>query len=171
MCEALPISSHLMSKLFATFLCCNHFRDFIEFGFLSEPTISSRGSENEHPLDSSFCWNSTLVMGGQINASDPDTLKQATALVSQAIQSEVDGDLVSRDRLLKEACHLDSEFAPARWLQGQVKSMDGSGFLSKSLSLQHNPIDCLPSTSRCDHDSPQVWKGIGKLPNGARRMA
>ena len=64
-------------------------------------------------------------IGGQINASDPDTLKQATALVGQAIQSEIDGDLVSRDRLLKEACHLDSEFAPARWLQGQVKSVDG----------------------------------------------
>ncbi len=65
------------------------------------------------------------ALGGHLNASDPDALKQATVLVSQAIQSEVDGDLVSRDRLLKEACQLDSEFAPARWLQGQVISMDG----------------------------------------------
>lgn len=55
-----------------------------------------------------------------VNASDPDAVKQASALVGQAIQAEIDGDLVGRDRMLKEATQIDATFAPAHWLQGQV---------------------------------------------------
>ncbi|MFO0942027.1 MAG: polymorphic toxin-type HINT domain-containing protein [Pirellulales bacterium] len=54
------------------------------------------------------------------NASDPDAVMQASALVGQAIQAEIDGDLVGRDRMLKEATQIDATFAPAHWLQGQV---------------------------------------------------
>lgn len=70
-----------------------------------------------------------LLLGATLssaNPSDPDAVKQAALLVGQAIQAEIEGDLLGRDRMLKEATQLDGNFAPARWLQGHVQGNDGN---------------------------------------------
>lgn len=51
--------------------------------------------------------------------------EQAVRLVEQAVQAEIDGDFLGRERFLAKAQHLEPDFAPVRWYQGQVVGMDG----------------------------------------------
>lgn len=68
----------------------------------------------------------TVIIGPPLSASDPAMTEKALKLVAQAVQAEIDGDLLSREKFLNEAKQTEYNFAPANWLRGQVISADGS---------------------------------------------
>ena len=61
------------------------------------------------------------------SAAEPEAEKSTLALerLRGAIQAEIDGDVLARDRLLAETLMLESQFAPAHWYQGRIASEDG----------------------------------------------
>jgi|GEM_PF-2841802 len=54
----------------------------------------------------------------------PAKPNDAQALVTQALQAELDGRMAEREDLLQQAIKLDPNFAPARWQLGQVRVDD-----------------------------------------------
>jgi len=65
-------------------------------------------------------------LGGTfIEAAGPkESLQKAEGLVSQALQAEMRGDQVARQKLLQEAISLSEEFAPAQWHLGKILDFD-----------------------------------------------
>ncbi len=57
-------------------------------------------------------------------ASDPN-LDQAMELVDKALKAEMEGDLLSRERYLKEASQLQSQLGAANWFQGNLLGDNG----------------------------------------------
>ncbi len=68
-----------------------------------------------------------LAIDGRVNAAEPDAndANLAVQLLREAIQAEIDGDILARERLLIESESLQSQLAPAHWYQGRVSSGDG----------------------------------------------
>ncbi len=63
--------------------------------------------------------------GLQARADDEKENRQLAAeIVSQALQAEVDGDLLTRKRLLAEAVELSHDFEPAKWYNGVILEND-----------------------------------------------
>ena len=54
-------------------------------------------------------------------AGNKQAAEQATILVKQALQAEVNGDAAERERLLAEALKLDPNCAAAHWQLGKVR--------------------------------------------------
>lgn len=64
---------------------------------------------------------SALVVGAEPNPE----LERALGLVGQALQAEIDGDLLGRERLLTESEQAAPESGPANWFAGRVLDADG----------------------------------------------
>ncbi len=71
------------------------------------------------------------------HAADPDTATRATAfqLMGQALQAEMDGDLLARERLLSEAEQVDARFAAPLWYQGLISGTDGCHSVQDAIEL------------------------------------
>jgi hypothetical protein len=85
-----------------------------------------------------------LQLVGINQAADPakpdpasiERQRQASALVGQSLQAEMDGDCVGREHFLKEALSVSDQYAPARWYRGQVSQVDGT-WLSVDDTVQY----------------------------------
>lgn len=75
----------------------------------------------------------------------PAKPNDAQALVTQALQAELDGRMAEREDLLQQAIKLDPNFAPARWQLGQVRvdgNWIGAADAASRPSPDFSPCDC-----------------------------
>ena len=114
-----------------------------------------------------------VTYGSTLLASDPATTEKALQLVVQAIQAEIDGDLLSRQRLLSEAQQTEADFAPSNWLRGQVIDEMGA-WISVDQAIERAKSDKLltsyeamranqPATIQGNLEAA-VWCAKNKLP-------
>ncbi|MFO0939396.1 MAG: polymorphic toxin-type HINT domain-containing protein [Pirellulales bacterium] len=114
-----------------------------------------------------------VTIGPILSASDPATTEKALKLVAQAVQAEIDGDLLSREKFLSEAKQTEANFAPANWLRGQVFGADGAWITVDQAIEQAKSDKLLASYEAMRAEQPPtiqgnlqaaVWCAKNKLP-------
>lgn len=100
-----------------------------------------------------------VTIGPTLSASDPVTTEKALKLVAQAVQAEIDGDLLSREKFLSEAKQTECDFAPANWLRGQVISADGSWVTVDQAIDQAKSDELLASYESMRAEQPPTIQG------------
>lgn len=100
-----------------------------------------------------------VTTGPTLSASDPATTEKALKLVAQAVQAEIDGDLLSREKFLSEAKQTEYDFAPANWLRGQVISADGSWVSVDQAIEQAKSDELLASYEAMRAEQPPTIQG------------
>lgn len=100
-----------------------------------------------------------VTIGPTLSASDPVTTEKALKLVVQAVQAEIDGELLSREKFLSEAKQTEDNFAPANWLRGQVISADGSWVTVDQAIEQAKSDELLTSYEAMRAEQPPTIQG------------
>jgi hypothetical protein len=68
-----------------------------------------------------FCSGIVVLLCGSLSSAEPDAaLDRALGLVNEALQAEVTGDLLCRERLLTESQHAAPQCGPTNWFNGRV---------------------------------------------------